>query len=164
MSLENILGRTAEIRIIDFLAENSSNSYTQWEIFELTGISRNILYKKLPEMVEKNILEIDGHVGRHRTYKLAGNEFVSRLISSVYEYNRIEAEKPEGVGAGITPEPVVKSENRYYRSPDIVPDDVPVIPQVKEEIALPIDIEAAKKLLMSLQDAIAKDERAHTGR
>ncbi len=162
MSLENILGRTAEIRIIDFLAENSGNSYTQWEIFELTGISRNILYKKLPEMVKKNILEIDGHVGRHRTYKLAENAFANMLISAIYEYNRIEAEKPAEGKARISSESMVKSENRYYKSPEIQLDNVPVVTQVKEEIALPIELESAKKLLKSLQEAIAKEDNAHT--
>lgn len=140
MSLQDILGRTAEIRIIDFLSENYGNSYTQWEIYELTGISRNVLYKKLPEMVRKNIIEVDKEIGTHRTYRLANNGFVKKLISAIYEYNLMEAEKPEEESR-IAPEPMIPSKNRYYKDPSVVPDELAMLPIIKKEKNIPLEYE-----------------------
>ncbi|MDI6898118.1 hypothetical protein [Methanocella conradii] len=141
MSLQDILGRTAEIRIIDFLSENYGNSYTQWEIYELTGISRNVLYKKLPEMVKKKIIEVDKEVGMRRTYRLANNGFVKKLISAIYEYNLMEAEKPEDDSMAMAPEPMISSKNRYYKDPSVVPDELAMSPIIKKEKNIPLEYE-----------------------
>jgi DNA-binding transcriptional ArsR family regulator len=145
MSLQDILGKTAEIRIIDFMAENYGNSYTQWELYELTGISRTVLYKKLPALVKKGILEINGQVGRYKAYRLADNEIVNKLITLVHEYNLIEAGKPEDEETREPEsEPMVPTENRYYKDPGIVPDDYIIIPS-KAKKWLPLEYEDTGK-------------------
>ncbi len=156
MSLQEILGRTAEVRIIDFLAENFGNSYTQWEFFQMTGISRNVLYKKLPEMVEKNILEIDGEVGTHRTYRLANNGVVNKLIALIYEYNLMESEKPEGETEPVEAEELEPSENRYYKDPKVLPDELAMLPKIKKEQSIPLEYEEAP--ISATQESIKKME------
>jgi hypothetical protein len=156
MSLQDILGRTAEVRIIDFLSENFGNSYTQWEIFQLTGISRNVLYKKLPEMVEKNILKIDGEVGTHRTYRLADNGVVNKLIALIYEYNLMESEKPGEEISTVTSEELTPSENRYYKDPKVLPDELAMLPMIKKEQSIPLMYEEAS--ISATQESVKKIE------
>jgi hypothetical protein len=149
LSLQDILGRTAEVRIIDFLAENFGNSYTQWEIFQLTGISRNVLYKKLPEMVEKNILAIEGEVGTHRTYRLADNGVVNKLIALIYEYNLKESEKPDEETTKIMAREDSPSGNRYYKDPKVLPDELAVLPTIIKERSIPLEYEQSPKSTVS---------------
>lgn len=48
MALEDFLGETSEIKIIDFLADNMDQSYNQSEISANTGLSRTTVYQKIP--------------------------------------------------------------------------------------------------------------------
>lgn len=92
MALEDFLGETSEIKIVDFLAENNDNSYNQTEISEFTGLSRTTVNKKIPEMIQNNILEIKEEIGRLRTYQLADNEIVKMLIIASLKHSFRQAE------------------------------------------------------------------------
>ncbi|GEM_PF-2796005 len=94
MALEDFLGETSEIKIIDFLAENMDNSYNQTEISEFTGLSRTTVNKKIPEMINNNILEINEELGQLKTYRLADNKIVKLLISASLEHSFKQAENP----------------------------------------------------------------------
>ena len=82
MSLEDFLGDTSEIKILDFLAENMDNNYNQTEISKFTGLSRTTVNKKIPEMIHNKTLEIKENLGQLKTYQLADNEVVKMLISA----------------------------------------------------------------------------------
>lgn len=118
MSLEDLLGRTYEIRIIDFLAENMKFSYNQSEISDFTGISRSVLYRKLPEMVKKELLTIDGQAGKNKTYRLAGNDIIKKLVATAFEYSfmlsKMEDDELNIDESGLE-SPAVQMENRYYK-------------------------------------------------
>lgn len=125
MSLKEIFRNRVELQIFDFLAENLGLSYNQSEINKQTGISRSILSRKLPEMVERHILAVDGEVGRYKTYRLADNEIVNNLIAAVYAYNAIisehlENEVKETLEEAKRESTTVEMENRYYVSPKII--------------------------------------------
>ncbi len=94
MALEDFLGSTSEIKIIDFLAENMGNSYNQTELSEFTELSRTTVNKKLPEMIQNKILEIKEEIGQMKTYQLADNEIVKMLISSSLLHSFQQAENP----------------------------------------------------------------------
>lgn len=176
MSLQDILGRTAETRILDLFIENFGNSYTQWEIYELTGISRNVLYKRLPEMVKNDLLEISGQIGNHRTYRLAKNQAVKKLTVFMWEYNSMESQKSDEEDLKvISPEPIVKTQNRYFKDPDIVPDDVqeavdqikkwiPVSSQIKKWLPLEYGKEATEHPHIELIEEESKEEIKPTDR
>ena len=173
MALEDILGRTPEIRIIDFLATNYGNSYNQSEICEFTGISRNILYKKLPEMVDRDLLEVDNSVGRFKSYKLADNSIVNKLIAIDIEHNLVTSDMPgkETLIEQQEPEnPETPMENRYYQAPDEVND-------IRTDNMIPVTIDmgekkddeglifmsrpAAKRLYLSLKEALNNANAGH---
>jgi hypothetical protein len=173
MALEDILGRTPEIRIIDFLATNFDNSYNQSEISDFTGLSRNILYKKLPEMAEKKILDVDNSVGRFKSYRLANNGIVNKLIAMDIEYNLMMSEPQENEKSIDKVEadgPESPMENRYYRATeaggDIGPGRMILISfQVSDannpDGFISLSEDGAKKLYLSLKGSIL--EHGHSG-
>jgi len=169
MALEDLFGRTYEIRIIDFLATNYDNSYNQSEIGDFTGISRNVLYKKLPEMVEKNLLDVDNIVGRFKSYRLANNSIVNKIVAIDIEYNLFMSE-PQGYEKSIdevgAEGPESPMENRYYQAPEaggnIGPGQmIPITFQVSDannpDGYISLSEDGAKKLYLSLKESIIEN-------
>jgi hypothetical protein len=94
MALEDFLGETSEIKIVDFLAENRDISYNQTQISEFTGLSRTTVNQKIPEMIQNNILEIKEELGMLKTYQLADNEIIKMLIAASLIHSFKQAENP----------------------------------------------------------------------
>lgn len=94
MALEDFLGQTSEIKVIDFLAENMDRSYNQTEISENTGLSRTTVNQKIPELIQSNILVVDKAVGRFKTFKLADNDIVKYLVIASLAHSFKQAENP----------------------------------------------------------------------
>ncbi|MDY6931977.1 MAG: helix-turn-helix transcriptional regulator [Halobacteriota archaeon] len=94
MALEDFLGETSELKIIDFLAENMDVNYNQTEISEFTGLSRTTVNKKIPELIYNNILEIKEELGQLKTYQLVDNEIVKMIISASLSHSFKQAENP----------------------------------------------------------------------
>ena len=94
MALEDFLGDTSEIKIIDFLAENMDNSYNQTELSEFTGLSRTTVNKKIPEMIHNEILEIVEELGNLKTYQFKDNNIVKMLVSASLSHSFTQAENP----------------------------------------------------------------------
>jgi DNA-binding transcriptional regulator GbsR (MarR family) len=119
MSLQSFLGRSSEIAVIDFLAENNDFAYTISEISEFTGLSRPTVHNKLPMLIHNRLVEIDSQAGHVKTYRLARNEFVGTLMTAIYKHSFMMAEAEEDIEAleKISSEIDRKpeySENRYY--------------------------------------------------
>lgn len=96
MALEDFLGDTSELKIIDFLAENMDNSYNQTEISEFTGLSRTTVNKKIQGMIHNEIIEIIEELGNLKTYQLTDNEIVKMLVSASLAHSFKQAENPLG--------------------------------------------------------------------
>jgi DNA-binding transcriptional regulator GbsR (MarR family) len=94
MALEDFLGETSEIKIIDFLADNMDRSYNQTEISENTGLSRTTVNAKIPQLILNNIVIVDREVGKFKTFKLAENDIVKFLISTSLAHSFKQAENP----------------------------------------------------------------------
>ncbi len=94
MALEDFLGQTSEIKVIDFLAENMDRSYNQTEISENTGLSRTTVNQKIPELIQSNILVVDKAVGKFKTFKLADNDIVKYLVIASIAHSFKQAEDP----------------------------------------------------------------------
>jgi hypothetical protein len=94
MALEDFLGQTSEIKVIDFLAENMDGSYNQTEISENTGLSRTTVNQKIPELIQSNILVVDKAVGKFKTFKLADNDLVKYLVIASLAHSFKQAENP----------------------------------------------------------------------
>jgi hypothetical protein len=85
MSLQDFLGKTDEITIIDFLAENRAWIYTQAEIAKWTKISVRSVGCKLTELIYNGIIEIKETRNDVNYYQLCKNDMTRKLIGSVFE-------------------------------------------------------------------------------
>lgn len=83
MALSQFLGDTSEIRLIDFFICDGIGSYNMSELNELTGLSRVTLTKKIPELIQNKILEVDQHAGGIRTFRLAKSKIVDLLAAAI---------------------------------------------------------------------------------
>lgn len=136
MSLQDFLGKSSEVLIIDFLIENIGFSYTISEINEFTGLSRTTIHAKIPELIINNILVVGGEAGHVKAYTLADNKLVKKLIETAYMHSYLQAKEPleaeeaiELIKKKIDAHPDYR-ENRYYKPVDesrhvsVVPIDV----------------------------------------
>lgn len=122
MALQDFLGKCSEVILIDFLAENAGFSYTISEISEQTGLSRTTVHTKLPDLIMNNIIEVDGEAGHVKTYRLANNGLVKKIMGVIYQHSLMQAEEPLEEEEAIE---IIKSkideypeyvESRYYKS------------------------------------------------
>lgn len=125
MSLQDFLGRTSSIEIIDFLAENPSEEYNQTEIGECVGLSRTTIHEKLPELILNKIVEISDESARIKKFRLKDNEIVSCLIKAVLAHSFAMAEED-------------KSEQEQYKQ---------LYDSIKPEIEEPINVYSSNGFL-----------------
>lgn len=94
MSLNDFLGDTSQIKIIDFFIGDAGNSYNISELSDMTGLTRMTLSKFIPGLVQSRILEVDQSAGNVKTYRLAKNRLVELLVASAYAYSSIQGSDP----------------------------------------------------------------------
>jgi len=85
-----ILGDSAEMRIIDFLIEHRWSDYTKTEIARWCEISRPTLYKIWPNLEKNKIIIPTRKLARATLYKL--NE-ENELVKALAEVDRILMKK-----------------------------------------------------------------------
>lgn len=92
MSLDQFLGLTHEIKIIDFLMCNSDMEYSIDELQDFTDIDTGIIEYFLPRLEYNGIIKTsDGKVS------LCRNEITSALLHAVYSNGALIASYPEDV-------------------------------------------------------------------
>jgi DNA-binding transcriptional ArsR family regulator len=96
MALSQVLGDTSEIKLIDFFISDGGNSYNISELNEHTGLSRVTLTKKIPELIQNKILEVDQQAGGIRTFRLARSKIVDLLAAAILVNSFDYAEEPLG--------------------------------------------------------------------
>lgn len=125
MSLQDFLGRTSNITIIDFLAENFGEEYNQTEISECTGLSRTTIHEKLPELILNKIIEISDETARIKRFRLKENDIINYLIKAALAHSFAIAEE-------------VKSEQEQYDQ---------IYESIKPEVEEPINVYLSNKIL-----------------
>jgi hypothetical protein len=94
MALSQFLGDTSEIRLIDFFIGDGGNSYNISELNERTGLSRVTLTKKIPELIQNKIIEVDQQAGGIRTFRLAKSKIVDLLAAAILVNSFDAADEP----------------------------------------------------------------------
>jgi hypothetical protein len=87
MSLSHILGKTPEIKIVDFLMENLDRCYTHSEITECTGLPDNQVIETIKKLVENNVV----CEYRQGYFSLTNNDIKDGLMLAVYSHSFIMA-------------------------------------------------------------------------
>jgi hypothetical protein len=98
MALSQFLGDTSEIRLIDFFISDGGNSYNISELNEQTGLSRVTLTKKIPELIQNKILEVDNF--REEIVSIIGRNVLEKKLGIKTE-EQIDAMIQK---CGLTPE------------------------------------------------------------
>jgi DNA-binding MarR family transcriptional regulator len=145
MALQDFLGKTVEIQIIDFLAENRASTYNQSEIAECTGISRQSVNSKLPKLIYNGVIEIKGKRNSANCYQLAKNDIIRKLIGSVFENGLFVSEYENDEKTVLSNLKQVVGPIPYYEEiecfcyPDKTSDFIFSVksPEIIEEIELP---------------------------
>ena len=81
-----VVGRTPQLRVIDFLIENRLFDYSKSDISGATGVSRMTLDKVWGELVSNGIVTETRKIGRATLYKLNTD---SPLVLGLIELDRI---------------------------------------------------------------------------
>jgi DNA-binding transcriptional ArsR family regulator len=82
MAIADFLGETAEIRIVDFLAENNDQSYNITEIASCVGLSRTTVYQKIPKLIYNRIVKVSETIGKSKRFQIEDNDIVQGLMNS----------------------------------------------------------------------------------
>lgn len=81
-----VVGRTPQLKVFDFLIENRIFDYSKSDISEATGVSRMTLDKIWDELISNGIIKKTRKVGRATLYKL---NMDSPLVLGLIELDRI---------------------------------------------------------------------------
>lgn len=125
MALQDFLGHTSNLAIIDFLAENTGEEYNQTEISECTDLSRTTIHAKLPELILNKIVEISDERAKIKKFRLRENEIVNYLIKAALAHSFAMAEEAE-------------SEEEQYNQ---------LYKLIKPEIEEPVDVYSPNNIL-----------------
>ncbi|MCK4327118.1 MAG: hypothetical protein KAW41_01440 [Candidatus Diapherotrites archaeon] len=85
-----VVGKTPQLRVIDFFIENRIFDYSKSEISEATGVSRMTLDKVWGELVSNGIITETRKIGRATMYKLNVD---SPLVLGLIELDRIASKE-----------------------------------------------------------------------
>ncbi|MEE8402081.1 MAG: hypothetical protein V3R86_08020 [Candidatus Hydrothermarchaeaceae archaeon] len=75
------LGKSPQLRIVDFFLDNRMFDYSKKEIIEEVGMSKTTFYKVWGEIEDRGIVKVARKFGKAKLYKLnTDNELVKNLI------------------------------------------------------------------------------------
>lgn len=64
------LGKSPELRVIDFLLENTLFDFSKKEILEEVGMSKSTLYRILPKLLRMEIIRITKRIGKAPLFQI----------------------------------------------------------------------------------------------
>lgn len=80
-NLIDYLGKSPELKILDFLIENKRTSWNITEIEKQGGIARSTIKLVIPKLLKLDLIRIERAVGRSRLYIInKENQIVKQLI------------------------------------------------------------------------------------
>jgi DNA-binding MarR family transcriptional regulator len=95
MALEDFLGKTPEIKIIDFLSGNLDINYTSSQISEYTNLQIEDIEKIIPELIYNGIIEEKESKDDIIYYQIKNSKITQGLIGAVFANSMFIAEKPD---------------------------------------------------------------------
>ncbi len=77
------LGKSPELRVIDFLLENTLFDFSKKEILEEIGMSKSTLYRILPKLLRMEIIRITRRIGKAPLYQINGESPVVKDLWNI---------------------------------------------------------------------------------
>jgi len=88
------LGKSPEIKVLDFLIENKRTSWNITEIENQGGIARATLKLVIPRLLKLELLKVDRQIGNSKLYTINGeNLIIKKLIGLSNLLDDVELEK-----------------------------------------------------------------------
>ena len=93
-NLLHYLGKSPELKILDFLIENKRTSWNITEIEQQGSIARSTLKAAIPKLLSLGLIKVERAIGRSRLYVVnMDNPVVGSLVRLSGQIDEIEAEK-----------------------------------------------------------------------
>lgn len=106
------LGKTPELRVIDFLLENTLFDFYRKEILEEIGMSKSTLYRILPKLLRMEIIRITRRIGKAPLYQINVESPVVKELWNI-EKTLILLDSIQHA-PDQSPEPELSLTERYY--------------------------------------------------
>jgi len=106
------LGKTPELRLIDFLLENALFDFSRKEILEEIGMSKSTLYCILPKLLRMEIIRITRRIGKASLYQINAESPVVKELWNI-EKTLILLDSIQHA-PDQAPEPELSLTERYY--------------------------------------------------
>ena len=101
-SLIYYLGKSPEIKVLDFLIENKRDSWNITEIEKQGVIARSTLKLVIPKLLKLNLIQVERKIGNSTLYKInLNNKVIIELIKFSSLIDKTEQiKKEEGIQDG----------------------------------------------------------------
>lgn len=81
--LEDLFGKNALVKVLDFLLENRFWDYTKTDIAQNSGISRVQLYRVWPKVIEHGLVKESRKIGATSLYVTNMDSLVMKRLSAL---------------------------------------------------------------------------------
>ena len=114
--LLKLMGRTPELRLIDFFMDNPLNDYTRREIREALSMTKRTLSVKLPTLEALGLIRVTRKIGKARLYQIDRGNPTVRSLAEIERTLSLQIAQTEGDSAETT----ITTEERIAESDSIV--------------------------------------------
>jgi len=114
--LLKLMGRTPELRLIDFFMDNPLNDYTRTEIREALSMTKRTLSEKLPTLEALGLVRVTRKIGKAKLYQI---DLENPTVRSLVEIERALSLQIAQT-AGDTVETTIITEDRMVKSDSLV--------------------------------------------
>ena len=88
------LGKSPEIKVLDFLIENKRTSWNITEIENESGIARITIKSVIPKLLKLGLIKIDEEIGKSKLYIInKDNLIVKNIIKLSNTIDKVERKK-----------------------------------------------------------------------
>lgn len=93
-TFKHYLGKSPEIKVLDFLIENRRDSWNITEMEQQGNIARATLKLVIPKFLKLGLIQVDRIVGNSKLYKInLDNPIVKRIMKLYQDIDEIESER-----------------------------------------------------------------------
>lgn len=111
-----LMGRTPELRLIDFFMDNPLNDHTRREIREALGMTKRTLSEKLPPLEALGLVRVTRKIGKAKLYQIDPENPTVRSLAEIERTLSLQIAQT----TGDTAETTITTEDRTAESDPLV--------------------------------------------
>jgi DNA-binding transcriptional ArsR family regulator len=114
--LLKLMGRTPELRLIDFFMDNPLNDYSRTEIREALSMTKRTLSEKLPTLEALGLVRVTRKIGKAKLYQIDRENPTVKILAEIERTLSLQIAQT----AGETAETTITEEDRIAESDSLV--------------------------------------------